>query len=321
MAAPRLLDVSTRVEVSGTSPPRPGDSVRLVLAARFDGEAELRVPEAAALEKALGGDGLVLSGPVRTGGDGLVEAAWTVQVLLPPGVHEMGPVAIALVDASGEVLEELEAPAAPFEVVSALSPDLARALDQAAEQGALPQLVAEQLAPVRGPWMLAGRTPWSLVLGSSALVVLLALLAAWALRRRLRRRPAAPLPAARLPAPDVEALERLAELPALLDRGEHLAFHVELARVLKRYLGRRYGADLLELTTDEVRHLLLGPLRAASNLGRMRETVTQTLSACDLVKFARDLPTRDESMRLLHAVEGVVVRTSPAPPSRQEVAA
>ena len=320
MAEARLLDVSTRVIAEGAEATRPGDSVQLVAHAQVDGDAQARFPEAERLEEILAGKGLVLDGPRLSRSGEVYEAAWTVQVLLPPGEQELGPVPVALVDAEGRVLEEIEAPAAPLTVASALPEELAARLDEAAGQGALPQVVAEELAPVRGPWTLKGRLPWEAALGGGLLLLLLALLAAWAWRRWRRSRAPVAAPAPPPPPPEVEARERLARLPALLDRGEHLAFHVELAWVLKRYLGRRYDRDLLESTTDEVRRLLQGPLKSAANLPRCRDDVVSVLSACDLVKFARDLPERGSSLRLLETVESVVARTTPAPPAA-EVAA
>lgn len=321
MAGPRLLDVSTRVELEGTEPPRPGDTVRLVARAHVEGEAQARFPDAARLEQALGGSGLVLAGPELSAEGGEFQAAWTVQLLLAPGERELGPVPVALVGPDGAVIEELEAPAAPLEVASSLPEELVARLDEAAGQGALPQAIAGEVAPVRGPWALKGALPWEAAVGGGAALLLLALLAAWAWRRLRRGRPVEAPASEPLPAPEVEARERLAALPALLDRGEHLGFHVELAWVLKRYLGRRYDRDLLESTTDEVRRILQGPLKAAPNVARCREDVQRVLSACDLVKFARDLPAREDSLRLLEAVEGILARTTPATRPAAEAAA
>jgi len=278
-----------------------------------------RFADGETLEKALAGKGLVLDGPQLSdaapaaGGARAIEASWTVQLLLPPGDHELGPVPISVVDATGELGESLDAPGAPLSVGTALPEELVTRLEEAAGQGALPQLVAEELAPVRGPWSLQGRLPWELALAVGFGCVILAVLAAWFLARLLRRRVVAVAPPKPLPPPEVEARDRLARLPPLLDQGEHLAFHVELATTLKRYLGRRYERDLLELTSDELRRLLASTLRDAPNLPRSREGVMRVLSACDLVKFARDLPQRELSLSWLEEVEAIVERTTPVP--------
>ncbi len=319
MAGARLLDLGSRVEFDGESSPLPGDAVRLVLRAVVAEGDSPRFASAESLEKALAGRGLVIAGPQvseptpAAGGGRAFEASWSVQLLLPPGEHELGPIPVAVVDAAGEVGEELEAPGALLSVGTALPEELVARLEEAAAQGAMPQLVAEELAPVRGPWSLRGRLPWELGLGVGLVLVLLSLLVAWALARWLRGR-VAPVPAAKpLPPPEVEARARLSELPPLLDRGEHLAFHVELSLTLKRYLGRRYRRDLLELTTDEVRGLLKSSLRDAPNLPRSREGVMRVLGACDLVKFARELPLRGDSLAWFEEVEGIVERTTPTP--------
>lgn len=320
MSEARLLDVSTRIEVTGEGSPLPGDSVRLIVRTVVGESDSPRFPDAETLEQALNGSGLVLDGPAvstpvpANGGTRAIEAAWTVQLLLPPGDHELGPVPLAVLDAAGGVGEELDAPGAPLSVATGLPEELVGRLEAAsAQQGAVPQLVAEELAPVRGPWSLQSRLPWELGLTIGLVSVLILALMAWGLARWLRRRVAVVAPPRPLPPPEVEARTRLAELPPLLDQGEHLAFHVELATTLKRYLGRRYGRDVLELTTDELRRLLAGPLRNAPNLARSREGVLRVLSACDLVKFARDTPRREESLTWLEEVEGVVERTTPAP--------
>jgi hypothetical protein len=324
MAEARLLDLSTRIEAAGDDGLLPGDSVQLVLRTVVGEGDTPRFPDAETLEKALQGSGLVLDGPQvsaptpAANGAQAVEASWTVQLLLPPGDHELGPVPVAVTNAAGEVGESLDAPGAPITVGTALSEELVARLEEAAGQGAMPQLVAEELAPVRGPWSLKGRLPWELGVTVGVVGLLLAVAIGWFLARWFRNRVVPAAPSQPLPPPEVEARARLAELPALLDQGEHLAFHVELATTLKRYLGRRYQRDLLELTTDEVRRLLAGPLREAPNLPRSREGVLRVLGACDLVKFARQVPRREESMTWFDEVEDVVERTTPVPVAEPE---
>ena len=162
---------------------------------------------------------------------------------------------------------------------------------------------------MRGPWVLRGSFPFATLGGWLILALVLVALASWAWRRWRRRERPVEAPQ-RLEPAEVVAHRRLAELPALLDAGEQLRFHVELADIVKGYLSRRYDADLLERTTDEVRRLFKGTLRDRPNARGVRDDVGRVLGACDLVKFARDVTERGEALRLIEKAESIVDRTT-----------
>jgi hypothetical protein len=129
--------------------------------------------------------------------------------------------------------------------------------------------------------------------------------------RWLKRRPkAAPPPAPPRAAWDV-AIERLLSLErqkeGLLaaERGEEFVDGV--SAVLREYLGRRYGFDGLESTTDEVLRTLerIRPHKLSLS------GVSLLLEQCDLVKFARAAPDLATCDDLWNGALGLVRATTP----------
>lgn len=174
-----------------------------------------------------------------------------------------------------------------------------------------------QLADLKGPIGLeiAPAFWWALALA----LLLLAALAAWLWRRS--RRPPVDVGATAVPpiAPDVEALQALEHLVPLADAEERHPFYVGLAVVVKRYLERRLGAPVLEMTSAETVALLRGHPHGEALLTPVRELV----SAADQVKFARAGAGRDEAQRHLASARGVVATLEArlAPPPAKENAA
>jgi hypothetical protein len=176
-------------------------------------------------------------------------------------------------------------------------------------------------ADIRGPLPVSiGRAFW---IALAALVVCLAALVAWLVRRR--RRPAASqvVPEAALVPPDVEALRALDALAVsgLLASGEYRAYYIQLTAVAKRYLERRLGAPVLEMTTAETLALLRGHPSADDLL----PTVRDVASAADRIKFARGEGLVAEAERHLGAVRQLVAtleeRLTPRPPLAEGQAA
>ncbi len=293
-----------------------GDVLRLVAHVATDGAGAVRWPTRDELGKALAPNALVLddgvpatssAGSAPVAGSSSPQArAWQVQVVAAPGDREIGPVPVTLTDATGAEIDRAEAPAVAVHVDSVLDARLAADLDRAANAPDMREAVYRELAPTRGPWRLSSGTPWLLILLALVAALALALLGWWAWRRR--RRPTRPRPPVVLEPADVVARRRLAVLLASgsLERGEHLAFHVELAEILKEYLERRLGADLRDRTTEEIRRLLHGELKSAASVPQVRGDALSVLVACDLVKFARDAPPPTESRALAQVVARVV---------------
>jgi len=159
----------------------------------------------------------------------------------------------------------------------------------------------QKLADIRGPLEVGiGRAFWI------ALVVALVLVAAlvlWLVRRRRKAAVPRAVPVPDLPA-DTEALRALDALLAsgLLSRGEYRPFYIQLAAVAKRYLERRLGAPILEMTTAET----LAFLRGHPHGGELLPAVRDLAEAADRIKFAKGQGLAQEAERHLAAVRALV---------------
>jgi hypothetical protein len=171
----------------------------------------------------------------------------------------------------------------------------------------------QKLADVRAPLRLSiGRWFW---IGLAALGMLAAGLAAWL---ATRRRGAAPGIAAAVPAiaADEEARRALEALAASerLARGEYRVFYIELTAIAKRYLERRLGAPIVEMTTTE----MLNHLRATSHTAELGPVLRDLSGAADQIKFARGAGAAEEAGRHMAAVraliDGLEARLKPAEP-------
>ncbi|HUT24391.1 MAG TPA: BatD family protein, partial [Sumerlaeia bacterium] len=110
---------------------------------------------------------------------------------------------------------------------------------------------ATDLRPIRPPmeWPRRGAGFYVAILGAALLAVLLCMGLVWLLRRWLRPREREatggppPLP------PDEEALHALAEMEMMrmAEREAAKPYYTRLSEILRRYLGRRYGFDGLEM--------------------------------------------------------------------------
>ncbi len=107
------------------------------------------------------------------------------------------------------------------------------------------------------------------------------------------------------------ALEKLALLrgSALLNEGQVKLFHVRLSEAVREYLGNRYLFDSLELSTEE----LAVRLRATTIKSDDFDAVGEFLGVTDLVKFAKVVLSREESLDLLDQSVAFVHKTTPPP--------
>jgi hypothetical protein len=170
----------------------------------------------------------------------------------------------------------------------------------------------QKLADIRGPLSVGiGRAFWGALVVA---VTLGAALVVWLVRRRRKAKAPAPVAVSAVP-PDAEALQALAALAgsALLARGEYRPFYIRLTAVAKRYLERRLGAPILEMTTAET----LAFLRAHRDGGELLAVVRDLAEAADRIKFARGQGLAEEADRHLAAVRALVpaleARLRPAP--------
>jgi hypothetical protein len=159
----------------------------------------------------------------------------------------------------------------------------------------------QKLADIRGPLEVGiGRAFW-VALASG--LVLAAALVLWLVRRRRKAEAPRTVPVPELPA-DTEALRALDALLAsgLLSRGEYRPFYIQLAVVAKRYLERRLGAPILEMTSAET----LAFLRGHPHGGELVPVVRDLAEAADRIKFAQGQGLAQEAERHLAAVRALV---------------
>jgi hypothetical protein len=191
----------------------------------------------------------------------------------------------------GGELAELETESIPVKLVTSLTPDVTDIHD-------IKDPVALEVPRDPRPllWLLAA---------------LVAVLVAYLIYRKLRKRPeeASLVLEPPLPPADVEAdaaLKRLAErdLPA---KGELVLFYAELSEIVRRYAGRRFGIRYLERTTDEI----LGDLRRKRIAGSPETSLRSILEASDLVKFAKSTPAQAEADACFGDAKTFVDRTRP----------
>jgi flagellar biosynthesis/type III secretory pathway M-ring protein FliF/YscJ len=176
----------------------------------------------------------------------------------------------------------------------------------------------EEQAPIsdiKAPVAVDVAPAFWIALGVGVLVVAALAYALW---RRLRRKPAeaarAPLPDL---APDQEARQALDSLARAdhFGRGDGRGYYIALSVIAKRYLERRLQAPVLEMTTAE----MLAFLREASEREPLAGVMRDVALAADQVKFAKGEALRVEGDRHLDAVRRLVedlelrLRPVPAP--------
>jgi hypothetical protein len=138
---------------------------------------------------------------------------------------------------------------------------------------------------------------WLLWITLGVLATALILLAWWWIRRR--RRPVF-LPSV---LPDVDPLDlaeaELRELLRidLLEKGIVKPFYVRLSEIMKKALEASYGIQTVEKTTSEIVAALANPTENGTSVPEPAslELVETLLLSCDMVKFARYVPSRAET--------------------------
>jgi hypothetical protein len=106
-----------------------------------------------------------------------------------------------------------------------------------------------------------------------------------------------------------EGAARLAilELEArdLIGKGRFKEYYLELSEIIKRYLGRRLKIPSLERTTRE----FTLDLERSQLLWDQRQVVRKFLEECDLVKFARYVPSLTEIDAIRQGATGIIATT------------
>lgn len=138
---------------------------------------------------------------------------------------------------------------------------------------------------------------------------------AYLLYRRMGRRPRAPVvapPAPIRPAHVIayEALDRLAS-SGMLERGEVKPYYIAVSNVMRQYVEGRFGVPALELATHEVLDGLAGAGLPDGRYGGFE----RFFETCDLVKFARYVPSAARSGEIVPEARRLVALTEPPAPA------
>ncbi|MBK8251420.1 MAG: hypothetical protein IPK82_01970 [Polyangiaceae bacterium] len=165
--------------------------------------------------------------------------------------------------------------------------------------------------PQREEWVLAKQVTIGVLIGAVINAVAIYLYLKWRQKPKVKRLPPPKLPW-------IIALEELSAIrrSTLLADGKGDEYFDKVSDTVRKYLGARYGFDGLETTTDEMRSILRRVVPPIQNFGE----IVRFLEDCDLVKFARAVPSNEDCTEALDRGE-LIVRTTvppiekrPAPP-------
>jgi len=229
--------------------------------------------------------------PAFTRGEKTVVTRWYTLVGYEPGDHlvKSPPVQYRM---PGEELTE--APGAETRI------SIESLLAKAENATDIRDIKAPEEVPIDWrPYEVAGAA----VIGLAALALVVRRL----LGRRGREQPAAP------PRPPHEvAVEQLEQLRArgLIAEGAFKEYYSGLSGIVRTYLERRFALRAPEMTTEE---FLLTSARGGRLQGAHRRLLGDFLAESDLVKFAKHLPTIDDSERAWAAARRFVDETAAEP--------
>jgi hypothetical protein len=156
--------------------------------------------------------------------------------------------------------------------------------------------------PQREEWEAAKKVAIGVLVG-----VILTAIGAWLLSRWAKR----PKPEIVVPKklPWIEALEELEAVrtSSLIAEGKTDVYFDRVSDCVRKYLGARYGFDGLESTTHEMEKTLARVRPPVRGL----DTISRFLEECDLVKFARVVPTENDCLASLERGITIVKNTTP----------
>ncbi len=230
------------------------------------------------------GPELVENGYVKVGQTIVLEPFLAGQYKIPPM-----QVRFRHQEKKGTINHELTTEEITITVNSLLPKDAQVALNDI-----LPPLQSPQSHPLY--WMLG-----------AVFLLLSALAAFWYFRRR-KNGNAEPPP---LP-PHTLAYQELDALIAngLVEKGAIKLFYIRVSEILRRYIESRFGLRAPERTTEE---FLTELSFTDSLLTQHKELLQKFLSHCDLVKFAKYLPSSREAGETVDLCRSFIQETEPPP--------
>ncbi|RJP34398.1 MAG: hypothetical protein C4527_02390 [Candidatus Omnitrophota bacterium] len=154
--------------------------------------------------------------------------------------------------------------------------------------------------------LLAGESRLPYVLAAAALLLIGLVTAYWLWRRYRKKQTVAP---AQPPLPPHERAYR--ELADLRNRTDLIAerkfkeFAIRVSDIVRIYVQGRWGILAIDYTTEEI----LDEIDGLVLDGAVFKTFETFFSDCDLMKFAKHEPARDEATQLIDAAERIVDAT------------
>ncbi len=138
-------------------------------------------------------------------------------------------------------------------------------------------------------------------------VIGLAVLAYWIYRRKKQGKGLLPVREIPPRPPHEIALERINQLrdSDLLENGEIKQYYIEISEIIRQYIEGRYFIIAMEMTTTEV----LEGLTGAELTGEDFQYFSDFLNRCDLVKFAKVIPSENQNHEILEMACEIVNRT------------
>ncbi|UCE18303.1 MAG: BatD family protein [Gemmatimonadota bacterium] len=239
--------------------------------------------------------------PRKTQAGGLTESYSYVISVYDVGEFEIPPVTIAYTDVDDR-RREINSQAIRITVNSVKSSE------------------AEDIMDIKPPVEISG-TRNIYLWGAAALLLALCVLIVLVLWRRKRSRAEVreeelgpPRPAHEIAYEELERIEGL----NLIEQGLIKEFYTEVSEVIRRYVGYRYYIITMELTTAE----LVDSMKEAEIHEGPIETIRSFLEECDLVKFAKFIPSRERMSELIPRARAIVDATKetllPTIPEKKE---
>jgi hypothetical protein len=167
------------------------------------------------------------------------------------------------------------------------------------------------LADIRPPVEIPSLWLWFWL----AVAAVLLIVVCFVLWRLLKRKRQTIPPIIYVPA-HVRARQRLQEALALIDQPKPFCFAV--SDTLRVYLEERFELRAPERTTEEFLHELQD---AAILSPSQKSSLAEFLTRCDLVKFAKYEPVRDELQSLFDSASRLIDETEPRPATVETVKA
>lgn len=231
-----------------------------------------------------------------------------------PGEYELPPARLTFSepespDARGEKTTEIAAAITPKE----LATETVKIVAKPTEATEIPPeelTKIEVLPPVelKDPWSRW----WYAAIPGAAVVALLAWMA-------LRRRRMESIKEVEVIPAHEWARRQIASLVAedLITRGQVQEFYYRISAIVRGYIERRYAVNAPEMTTEEFLSATAGDFRFATGpAGVLQDFMT----ACDLVKYARQRPAAGEWNDLLRTAVQFVEQTREQPQDGAETA-